>query len=483
MKDDKLYFSSDGYDFLETYTKALYGTRGTFRHNLERYLTGEEFCSACREPRSIDDIPELSFPDILRQIEREEYFKKLCANVLDIYTRGQQNGTLKQEDDYELAGIMGLCPGHCDWHETLFPHLVDLFVNSEEEGQDLLRSIEAQPNIVSTMVSVMSSGLRQGQIINYFGRNMWSQGYARNYFRGENAYNVHTRPSLFRDMPTDADERELYRIIGYLRIVEFSLWLCELPFVRDWPFGDVFHGAIAQHYGIPTNGIDITSDLKTALFFACCCYDDGQWRPLSPHEYEDTNSRVGVAKRGGDSRFGILFCAPADVANMSRMAGLPNLRVTGVTPIGFQPFIRCSNQSGYMIEAGEPYDLYLDRSFSKFKFRHTPEICQWIFEEMEGGRRVYPKEMFGTCEDIVATIKESNQFTEQAFTIVVSHLGLQGREKEIRSKLAVNGYSICSAVEICSEERKSELTKKYFEAYSQHEYSRAPAFTQIRFLI
>ena len=483
MQNAKIWPSSNGYDLLESYTTALYGERGAFRHNLERYLHSAEFLNACRSPSSIENVPELSFRDIKQQIEREEYFKVLCNHVLEVYASREKEEVLTQDDYNEMAGIMGLCPGQCDWHETLFPHLVDLFVSSSEEGNEILKNVAGSPNIVKIMVTTMSDGLRSGQIINYLGRNLWSQGYARNYFRGENAYNAQTRPSLFRNMPTDHEKAEVHKVIGNLRMIEFSLWLCTLSFVQNWPYGDVFHGAIAQHYGIPTNGIDITSDIKTALFFACCRYEAGKWRPLHPLEYEEINSRPDVAKRGGDSRFGMIFCAPADVANMSRTANISDLRVTGITPIGFQPFMRCSSQSGYIIEAGEPYDLYKDRSFSKFKFRHTPEICEWIFAEMDEGKKVYPQEMFGNCEDIVSTIKSQTKFSQDAFNLAMRHLELEGRAGEFLERLKLQGIQIVPSVVICSEERKAEIERNYWEAFQQYIYSSSPTSVRVQFAL
>lgn len=483
MRGQKIYLSSNGYEYLESYTKAIYGERGSFRHNLKRYLGGNEFAVPGRDPKSIDDIPEISFQDIKNQITREEYFKQLCNNVLSIYSQREKEGILNKEDYFEIAGIMGLCPGHCDWHETLFPHLVDLFVSSEEEGEQIRKSVEENANIVEVMVRAMLDGLFSGQVINYFGRNVWSQGYARNFYRGENAYNAQSRPSLFRGLPEDPEQAEICKVIRNMRIIEFSLWLNSLSFVKEWPFGDIYHGAIAQHYGIATNGLDITSDLKTALFFACCHFENEKWRPLRPDEYEAAASRNNIAKRGGDSKYGILFCAPADVANMSRMADLSDLRVTGVTPVGFQPFMRCSNQSGYIIEAGEPYDLYKDISFKKIKFRHTPQICEWIFKEMDEGKTIYPQEMFGTCEDIVETIRHQKNFSQKAFDATMEYMKLQKESERILLKLKERHISIVQKVIICDTERQAEIEKSYEEAFVHHEYSTMPVMIRPQFSI
>lgn len=203
MEQDPIRPSTNGFDFLESYLTELFGERGSFRHNLERYHRSPEFYEACRFPSNIDEIPELTVETIHTQIERENFFRRQCQQVLSIYDQRSRDGAMTKEDYYEAAGIMGLCPGRVDWCDTLFPHMLDLFVSSDEEGQKLWEHAWQLPNIVQVMVMVMSDGLRHGQIIDYGGRYLWSQGYARNFFRGESAYNTQSRPSLFRGLPAD----------------------------------------------------------------------------------------------------------------------------------------------------------------------------------------------------------------------------------------------------------------------------------------
>ncbi|MBR7114300.1 MAG: FRG domain-containing protein [Firmicutes bacterium] len=453
--------SSNGYDFLESYTTEIYGERGSFRHNLERYVYSEDFQTACRMPKSVEEIPELSFDLIKQQIQREEYFKQYCQHVMDVFSQRAQAGILTDEDYLEVAGIMGLCPGHGDWHETLFPHLVDLFVSGEEEGEAIWQSVESNLNIIRVMVTVMCDGIRHGQIINHNGRNMLSLGYARNYFRGENAYYSQSFPSMYRNMPADDEEIMLRRVTGHLRMIEFSLWLNSLSVVKSWPYGDVFHGALAQHYGLPTNGIDMTSDLKVALFFACCTNDNGAWRPLKEAEYCAKDARDSVAGLGGDSRYGIIFTAPADTANMSMTAQIPELHLASVTPVGIQPFMRCASQSAYIIEAGYPYDLYQDPSFSKFKFRLTPKICEWIFAEMDEGRKIFPVEDIGPFEAIVKRIREAKRFSQRAFDNTYAHLRLTCPKDELKNKLQQNGIEIVAEDFCCSVDENEALEQCY----------------------
>lgn len=475
MEGQKLFFTSDGYDFLEGYTKELYGLRGTFEHNLRRYLCSYEFRMACKDPENIESIPELTFEEIRTVIQREQYFQELSAKVTGIYTELVAEGKMTDADVLEYAGILGLCPGRCDWHETLFPHLVDLFVTNEEEGNAIWKRVEERVNIVSVMASAMTDGMRDYQIINVHGHDRYSKGYARNYFRGESAYYGESRPSIFRNLPTDPIEKKLHMVLGQIRMIDFALWLNTLSFVRNWPYGDVFQGAIAQHYGMPTNGMDITSDIKTALFFACCRYENGKWRPLKVEEFGRADSRKSVANKGGDSRYGILFSAPVDVANMSRAAKIPGLHLTYATPIGYQPFMRCASQSGFIIEAGEPYDMYHDHSFRKIKFRHTEEICKWIFEEMEEGALIYPNESFGTCDDVVERVKNSTTYTRKAFQIAIKQLTLDAEQNEIEGLLIGKGYRFVDGIEWCTHERMQELETQWLSNVANNPQLQATA--------
>jgi hypothetical protein len=309
------------------------------------------------------------------------------------------------------------------------------------------------------MVNVMMDGIRSGQIIDYCGRQVMSQGYARNYFRGENAYNRTTKGSVFRGVPDDEKEAEVFNLVGKIKIIEFCRWLNKLDCVQNWPFGDVFHGAIAQHYGIPTNGIDVSSNFKVALFFACCKYDvkEKRWKPLDKADFENEDSRQSVFNRGGDSRYGILFSEAADIAELKRAAtDVDDIPFTRVTPIGYQPFLRCPYQYGYIIEAGQSYDMFKDISFTKVKFRHTEEFCQWIFNEMDEGRNIYPIEDMVACEEVAEKIKNSSVFNRGAFEEAIKLMNID-RKDEFIAKLQARGYQLEDDIKWSSEKFIEEL--------------------------
>ena len=59
-----------------------------------------------------------------------------------------------------------------------------------------------------------------------------------------------------------------------MRIFEFQLFISQFDIVKKWEYqySNVLYELLAQHYGLETLWMDITSDLEVALFFATCEY-------------------------------------------------------------------------------------------------------------------------------------------------------------------------------------------------------------------
>lgn len=467
LENQKVIPSGNGFSFLEGFTKQIYGDRGGFGYNLERYFCSQEWHNACRQVKSVDQVPLLTEVQLKQQIQWETAMREKALHILRFV---MEYGEKVTDDDYcAIAGDMGLAPGRCPWEETLFPHVVDLWASSEEEGQAIQKQVEAHKQTIASMGNMMLDALADRQIISYSQpgtnrlRAMLSQGYARNYHRGENAFYGASRPSLFRNIPDDPMEATIHRVLGFTRLYEFSLWIEQMDCVRHWPYGDVFHGTVAQHYGIPTNGLDITSDFKVALFFACCTFDEktNAWRPLRKSEFEFASSRPSVAKLGGDSRYGMIFSAPVDLSLMSKALNDPRLHLTCPTPVGYQPFMRCDHQSAYIIEAGEPYDLYLDATFSKYRFQLTEDLCQWIFREMENGLAIYPNEGLAGCNTVINDMKQLKQYSKVALEAAIQSFVPTLSVEEAITALEARGHICKQTVQWCSNETLEQINAQY----------------------
>ena len=103
---------------------------------------------------------------------------------------------------------------------------------------------------------------------------------------------------------------------------------------------------------------------------------------------------------------------------------------------------------------------------------------------MDDGKKVYPKEMFGTCDDIVQTVKKQRAFSEQAFSYVLMRMNLIEQADSVRQALKkAFGIEIVPKVHLCSRIRQEELEKNYWDAYSKHMYQTMPTQFRIQFSI
>lgn len=103
------------------------------------------------------------------------------------------------------------------------------------------------------------------------------------FFRGENDnydLNYSCIPSIYRikkdeEKDVDGSRDAEFILIDNLKIAEFELILKGFPQVKYAikDYCDVDYRALAQHYGLNTDLIDVTSDIVVAAFFATHVYD------------------------------------------------------------------------------------------------------------------------------------------------------------------------------------------------------------------
>lgn len=243
--------------------------------------------------------------------------------------------------------------------------------------------------------------------------------------------------------------------------------------VSHWGCSDVNYVALAQHYGLRTMMVDITSDLRTALFFACCKMDrDGKWIPLTNQDFCHRASRKTELGLGplGDSKYGILFRAPRELIDIRLLVEAEEEKT--ILPVGYQPFMRCAAQSAYMFLATDPhYDMYQDTRFEKYRFRLTEEICRWIYDEMQQGKMIYPYE---DIPDIYREISEVNRtvvFSEPVYNKMcdgINKTDMAEEEKRLfLHYLSDQGVTSSPGKAVFSEERIKEINKKYTPEYAE----------------
>jgi len=265
-----------------------------------------------------------------------------------------------------------------------------------------------------------------GTIIQFpYGGRIITFNSSKHLYRGENKIFQQSHPLLNRKLiGKDEKEQELYRAVANLRIEQFTRFIWNISVVPYWTakLSDVNFKALAQHYGFETHLLDFTNDFKVALFFATCEYvpETDSYIPLTSKmiEAKDEN-KYGVIYHSPNWRLDYLngymsfqfFANHKNVEDIKQ--GIDSGDFDGMAfQIGYQPLMRCHNQSGYLFPMRNRYSLQADDSFEILRFKQSPELSQRVFEMMEGGKKVFPYEGISDAKSILDQIKRATVFSE-----------------------------------------------------------------------
>lgn len=217
------------------------------------------------------------------------------------------------------------------------------------------------------------------------------------YYRGQSKYHTPCQPSLYRKKkdgtyPTE-EEVALHRI----KTCEFALLLRSHPvFCQVAQNLLVNPVALAQHYGLATEFLDITNSKWVAAFFACTRYD---W---------ETDSYKPVDK-DYEEGFGVMYISKDFDQN-----NLPETFFDRNGVIGYQYFERPTKQSsfGYGLNLGEDFNLtpYFDKVF----FRHDMEASKMVYDMSYKQNRFIPRD---TLSKLAREISVSKEATRLALAI------------------------------------------------------------------
>lgn len=433
--------------------------------NVSRYIAAiscncnfiNYFCS-----NSIDNFKEITFDVIKDTINKELEYK----NNAKLFVQNYDAKKIKVED---AAVLLGVAPSKdTNTTQSFYPFLMDFDCGCINKANSF-QLLKEKENILVMLVGHLVDDMRDGFIAkNQLGKSIWLQGYARKLFRGENAYYPETRASLFRK------GNWFNSFISLLKQKTFIDVLKQLEYIKQWNnYCDVDYKAIAQHYLFDTSYLDVTSDFSVSLFFACCSYDydKKEWRPLNNSDFEKADSRKDVFANGGDSRFGILYCCPSSIIKILSAID-PHFPL--IDPVGYFPFLRSEYQSAYTIQTNPDFDLKKFSIFQKVKFRLTEEICNWIFEKMDKGKKIFPNEFSKEFMDFVDKVRATNQFSTRIFENTYDECDKNGNsitKESLRECLSKNGYQIIDGYEILSEKElkfmDSVLCERYIPKYME----------------
>lgn len=214
------------------------------------------------------------------------------------------------------------------------------------------------------------------------------------FYRGQSRYYEQCLPSLFRKKANGEHPTEVDIAYNRLKICEFELLLATHPVFCELSNNiSVNPVALAQHYGLTTEYLDITNSKWVAAFFASTWYDNNT----------DTYHPVGRD-----------FCEGYGVMYISKPYGETGINEdffekNGV--IGYQYFDRPTKQSsfGYRMQPGE--DFNDSPYFEKIFFRHDMEASQIVYDMSYKQHRFIPND---SLSKLARQIAESKEITRRA---------------------------------------------------------------------
>lgn len=276
-----------------------------------------------------------------------------------------------------------------------------------------------------------------GTIVPYpFGLRIITFPSRRHLFRGENQVFEKSLPSLNRRLQGKSKiDKVMIKALADLRIYQFSKFIWTTNVVPFWEakISDVNIKAIAQHYGFDTHLLDLTNDLKVALFFATCKYvpEKDCYRPLTEDEVKA--HPYGVIFHTPDWQIDYInsgvklieWFMKKNINMRNHLLGLDNGELDGFAfQIGYQPFMRCHYQSGYILPMAIDAPLQDDWHFEKVYITQSVELSERVFDMMDGGKKVFPNEGITEANNVLNKIKNSYIFSEDDVNYVYKNDGV-----------------------------------------------------------
>lgn len=173
--------------------------------------------------------------------ERDQKIKRITL-ATQAYNKLQQTGNLQLPDELRITGVPFA-------DVLLYKSYINGFIIKNHDGR--------------TMCSYGNMGAPASLFTNTVYR-----GESRDYgiFSG---YSTLGRKIYSKKYNSD-EEKYLHYFIQALKLYIFHGFLTSFKQYKEFPFGTPMNIAIAQHYGMDTYYLDLTDDVKVALFFASC---------------------------------------------------------------------------------------------------------------------------------------------------------------------------------------------------------------------
>ncbi len=448
----------DSLNMARNHLNALYGERANWNNCLKKY-----YRRSPQPPISIaatsENIPIITSDTIQQLFDDEIQSQKKINELHDlIKTIDNASDPLYFESLKRAAMLFGIWPDQPE--PGLFQWLIDRDGMTSLEKDTILNKISNAPAPLAIIIRFLYDMFIPGMQKTFpHTGTVWTQDSGLYHYRGENAFFASSKPSIFRPYTPMSFLKDLFILS------EACLFLDQFDVIKQWEPSNVNYFALAQHYGIKTPVLDITSDLKTALFFACCKYLGGRWLPLDKQDFSEKTSRSGTK----DARYGLLYRSPAEITAIKWALTDESAGLQLITPIGYQPFNRCSAQHGYMFMTSDPtYDMQKDSLFEKYLIELNEDLCHWIYEEMHQGESIYPTNDIPNIETYMKAIRNTHRISNSTFEYTCKLLRkrlddlTEADFENFKDTLRLNGLSVVEgSVEFITHNRLQKINKRY----------------------
>lgn len=214
------------------------------------------------------------------------------------------------------------------------------------------------------------------------------------YYRGQSKYYAPCQPSLYRKKKDGTYPTKKEVAAHRIKTCEFTLLLQKHPVFCVIAQNELVNPvALAQHYGLASEYLDITNSKWVAAFFACTRYD---W----------TTDGYFPVGRDFEDGFGVMY-----ISKDFGVDNLPEDFFDRNSVIGYQYFARPTKQSsfGYALGLGKDFNdsPYFDRVF----FRHDLEASTMVYHMSYGQNRFIPRDELSI---LAREIDKSGEVTRQA---------------------------------------------------------------------
>lgn len=206
-------------------------------------------------------------------------------------------------------------------------------------------------------------------------------------YRGQNQEYIPCVPTIYRGHPSELDI-----FINRMRLMVFQELLDSHPVVQHFFKKHHFlidYEGLAQHYGLKTEVLDLTSKLNVAIFFAVCKYDEinNCYKYFNDNELHKAILYVFDPIRDNEP------CPSSHFENY--MQG-------NIKPIGLQAFQRPGAQFGYSlhISRGKSIKCWM------YEFSFTSEDSKYYYDLFHQGEQLWVKDILINKVKAISSLKE-----------------------------------------------------------------------------